>query len=149
MPFFTGQIGGNVGVAGATVNLTGTTTASQTSAADGSYLFTGLPAGSYTVTPTLSGTNFSPTSQSVSITTGQHLLNVNFGTAWSQPDCRQAVAGFGPGPNAFRAENGTDIYDVQVSDNPAVPGADSRAAGAPVACGTYPQNSRTAPPFHG
>jgi hypothetical protein len=61
---------------------------------------------------------------------------------WSQPDCR--VAPFGP--NASRDVQGTSIYDVQTSCNPAVPGTDSRAAGAPVDCRvSAPQNSRNNP----
>jgi hypothetical protein len=55
---------------------------------------------------------------------------------YSVPDCRQS-------PNASRNVNGTLIYDVQTSSNPAIPPTDSRGAGAPVACGEYPQNSRT------
>lgn len=58
---------------------------------------------------------------------------------WSSIDCRN----FGQFPNFFRVVNQTNIYDVQTSSNPAVPGADSRTAGAPTASGTYPQNSRT------
>ncbi len=59
--------------------------------------------------------------------------------AYSVPDCRN----YGNFPNVSRSVNGTLIYDVQTSDNASVPGKDSRTAGAPVACGTYPQNSRT------
>ena len=58
---------------------------------------------------------------------------------YSQSDCRN----YGNFPNASRSVNGTLIYDVQTSSNPAVPGTDSRKAGIPVASGTYPQNSRT------
>jgi hypothetical protein len=56
---------------------------------------------------------------------------------YSVPDSRVT-------PNASRNVNGTLIYDVQTSSNPAVPGIDSRGPGvAPVASGTYPQNSRS------
>ncbi len=55
---------------------------------------------------------------------------------WSSTDSRVT-------PNASRTVNQTKIYDVQTSLNPSVPGTDSRTAGAPVASGTYPQNSRT------
>jgi hypothetical protein len=44
------------------------------------------------------------------------------GGAWSQPDCR--VAPFGP--NQSRTIQNTATYDVQTSDNPVVPGTDSR-----------------------
>jgi hypothetical protein len=43
------------------INLTGASTATTTTAADGSYNFTGLANGSYTVTPSLSDFTFSPT----------------------------------------------------------------------------------------
>lgn len=59
--------------------------------------------------------------------------------AYSLPDCRN----FGSFPNASRTINGTKIYDVQTSSNSAVPGTDSRKAGAPVDSSTQPQNSRT------
>ena len=60
------------------------------------------------------------------------------GLYYSVPDCR--VAPFGP--NASRLVNGTKIYDVQTSSNPAIAPTDSRVS-KPVASGTYPQNSRT------
>jgi hypothetical protein len=59
---------------------------------------------------------------------------------YSQPDCR--VAPFGP--NASRNVQGTLTYDVQISDNAAVPGKDSRVS-KPVDCRVapnIPQNSR-------
>lgn len=61
---------------------------------------------------------------------------------YSVPDCR--VAPFGP--NGSRNVQNTLIYDVQTSSNPAVPGTDSRAAGAPVdsrQAPNIPENSRT------
>ena len=58
---------------------------------------------------------------------------------YSVPDCRKAPFG----PNASRNVNNTLIYDVQTSSNHIIPPTDSRKAGAPVASGTYPQNSRT------
>lgn len=58
MPVFT--ISGNAGVAGATVDLTGTSSGSTTSAADGTYAFSGLTPGSYVVTPILTGVTFTP-----------------------------------------------------------------------------------------
>jgi hypothetical protein len=58
--------------------------------------------------------------------------------AYSQPDCRVTK------PNSATGEtvNGTILYDSQTSSNPAIPPTDSRVS-KPVACGTYPQNSRT------
>ena len=58
--------------------------------------------------------------------------------AYSQPDCRVTK------PNSATGEtvNGTILYDSQTSSNPAIPPTDSRVS-KPVACGAYPQNSRT------
>jgi hypothetical protein len=61
---------------------------------------------------------------------------------YSVPDCRVPPAG----PNSSRTVQGTKIYDVQTSSNPAIPPKDSRAAGAPVdsrVSPNIPQNSRT------
>jgi SdrD B-like domain len=48
-------------LSGVTINLTGASMATTTTAMDGSYSFTGLTNGSYTVTPSLSSFTFSPT----------------------------------------------------------------------------------------
>jgi hypothetical protein len=48
-------------------------------------------------------------------------------------------------PNTSRTVQGTQIFDVETSTNAAVPGTDSRAAGAPVdsrVAAIIPQNSR-------
>jgi hypothetical protein len=65
------------GGAGATVNLTGATTASTTANSSGAYTFSNLLSGSYTVTPSGAGLTFNPTSQAVSITNA-NVTNVNF-----------------------------------------------------------------------
>lgn len=68
-------------------------------------------------------------------------------SVYSVPDCRISYCGLVPitnhYPNNSRTVQDTEIYDVETSNNPAIPPVDSRAAGAPVASGTYPQNSRT------
>jgi hypothetical protein len=63
---------------------------------------------------------------------------INSSGAYSVPDCRVTK------PNSATGEtiNGTILYDSQTSSNPAIPPTDSRVS-KPVACGTYPQNSRT------
>jgi hypothetical protein len=130
------SVSGSTGVAGTSLSATGTASASATSFADGNYLFSGLGVGSYTITP--SGA-YTPSSSGVTVSSAD-VTGVNFSLGvYSQPDCRN----FGHFPNASRVIQGTVTYDVQTSSNAAVPGTDSRTAGAPVASGTYPQNSRT------
>jgi hypothetical protein len=70
------------------------------------------------------------------------------GAAYSVPDCRDSYCGLVPVthlyPNGSRTVQGTKIYDVETSNNPAVPPTDSRKAGAPVDSRvSSPQNSRT------
>jgi len=86
-------ISGNCGVAGATVYLTGAL--SQTATADGSgnYSFTAIN-GSYTVTPNVSGTVFSPQSQSVTVSGSNSETGVNFSAAGSVPTVLQSVSDF-------------------------------------------------------
>jgi hypothetical protein len=62
-------ITGGVGTAGsgATISLTGASTASTTANSSGAYAFTGLPNGSYTLTASLAGYSFSPASVAVTI----------------------------------------------------------------------------------
>lgn len=50
-----------IALSGVTIKLAGASTATTTTAVDGSYYFAGLANGSYTVTPSLSGFTFSPT----------------------------------------------------------------------------------------
>lgn len=74
------QSGGTTAVAGATIALSGASSASTTSAADGTYSFTGLTNGGYTVTPTKTGSAFSPVSTAVSVS-GANVTNTNFTAA--------------------------------------------------------------------
>ena len=53
--------------AGSTVTLSGSASASATADANGNYSFTGLPRGTYTITPSKPGVRFQPLSQSVTI----------------------------------------------------------------------------------
>src|SRR6267378_3543652 len=54
-------------VANVTISLTGTASASTTTAANGTYSFVNLAAGSYTITPTLAGYNYTPTPPTIAI----------------------------------------------------------------------------------
>ncbi len=72
-----GTISG-AGATGASVALTGNSTAVTTVDGSGNYSFSGLTNGSYTVTPSNAGFFFSPSSQSVTIA-GASLTAINFG----------------------------------------------------------------------
>src|SRR5882672_4107341 len=54
-------------VTGVTISLTGTATLSTTTAVNGTYTFANLAAGSYTITPTLAGYNYTPTPPTIAI----------------------------------------------------------------------------------
>lgn len=80
-PVPTFSVSGNAGAAGATIALTpsgesGTNT-STTSDASGNYTFPQVVNGTYTVTPSLNGATFTPTSQSVTVN-GANVSGVNF-----------------------------------------------------------------------
>ncbi len=65
----TWTISGSVGTggSGATIALTGASTATTIASTSGAYSFTGLANGSYTITPSLSGHTFSPASVAVTV----------------------------------------------------------------------------------
>ncbi len=71
-----GVVSGAV-ASGVTVALSGAGTGTTTTAANGAYTFTGLAAGNYTVTPSLSGYTFSPTSSAVAISNA-NITGTNF-----------------------------------------------------------------------
>ena len=74
-----GTVSGDI-KAGVTITLSGALSSTTLSGADGSYSFTGLADGSYTVTPELSGYIFTPFSKEVSIS-GTNQTGVDFTTA--------------------------------------------------------------------
>jgi len=76
-----GTISG-AGGSGATINLTGYSTATVTADAAGNYIFTGLGIGSYTVIPSKAGFTFTPTSQPATVTREgtANVTGVNFST---------------------------------------------------------------------
>ena len=63
-----GTVSGAI-ASGVTITLSGAGSGTTTTAANGSYSFSGLAAGNYVVTPSLSGYTFSPTSLSVALST--------------------------------------------------------------------------------
>jgi hypothetical protein len=60
------------------ITLSGANTGSAVTDAQGNYSFSGLAAGSYTVTPSLAGHTFSPTSHTVTTTSGGTATGINF-----------------------------------------------------------------------
>jgi hypothetical protein len=147
------SISGSAGVAGATVTYTGTASGSVTADGSGNYSIPGLANGPYTITLSLAGYTFSPAS-SLQTVSGSNITGVNFTAAasssyYSVPDCRISTCGLVPTTNVYPNNSvtvqGTITYDVETSNNPAVPGTDSRAAGAPVdsrVASIVPQNNR-------
>jgi uncharacterized protein (TIGR03437 family) len=71
----TGSLGSSG--SGATMTLSGPVSATITADASGNYIFSGVANGTYTVTPSKSGYTFSPTSQSVTISSA-NLTAINF-----------------------------------------------------------------------
>jgi hypothetical protein len=76
---------------GITVNLTGSETASTTADGSGNYSFSGLAAGTYTVTPLESGIVFSPASLNITIT-GTPVTGADF-TANEPPTSTSTISG--------------------------------------------------------
>jgi chitinase len=86
-----GTLNPTTGGGGSTVRLSGASSASTTANSSGAYSFTGLAAGNYAVTPSHSGFNFSPTTQSATITTA-NVTGVNF-TATAQAPSTFTISG--------------------------------------------------------
>lgn len=71
------SISGNAGVAGATVSWSGLVSGSTTADGSGNYTTQNLPNGVYTITPSLAGYTFSPTSANETVN-GSNITGVNF-----------------------------------------------------------------------
>ncbi len=153
--FASGNLGysitGNAGVAGTTVSYTSLASGTGSTTADGlgNFTFTGLANDTYTITPSLTGYTFSPTSASETVS-GADVAGVNFTatqqTVYSVPDCRN----YGIFPNTGITVQSTVQYTGQTSSNPNIPPTDSRTAGPVQDCRqavNIPQNCRTQPPF--
>lgn len=77
------SISGTAGVSNATVTLSGPSSASVTANGSGNFVFSNLANGNYSVTPSLTGYTFSPTSQTVAINSAS-VTDIRF-TATAQP----------------------------------------------------------------
>jgi len=75
-----GTISPTAGGGGASVTLSGAASTTVTAGSSGAYTFTGLANGTYAVTPSHTGYNFSPTSQSVTVN-GANVTGTNFSAA--------------------------------------------------------------------
>jgi hypothetical protein len=154
-PLLSASISGNAGAGGVTVTYSGASSGSVVADSFGNYILPNLVNGSYTITPSLAGHTFSPSSSSQTMS-GTNITGVNFVATltpvtghYSVPDARN----YGNFPNLSTNVNGTLTYtvpaeyslkywfDILFNRTQPLP-EDCRAAGAPVASGTYPQNSR-------
>lgn len=108
---------GGAAISGVTMILTGTVSATTTTSGNGSYTFAGLSSGSYTITPSLSGYAFSPSSKAATISNG-NLTNRNFtGTATSYTITAYAGSGGTISPSGSTTVNsgGSQTYTVAPS----------------------------------
>jgi hypothetical protein len=83
-PPTTYSITGTVGIGSATVALSGTASASTFADSSGTFTFSNLVNGSYSVTPSLAGYTFSPTSQNATID-GTNVTGMSFTAKAQQP----------------------------------------------------------------
>src|SRR5256885_14021153 len=72
-----GTISPATGGSGTTLTLGGAATATTTADSTGSYTFSGLPNGNYTIVPSHAGFTFTPTSQTATVS-GANVTGVNF-----------------------------------------------------------------------
>jgi hypothetical protein len=98
------SISGNAGEAGALVSYSGTASGSVTAASDGTYSIPGLLNGNYTISVSLPGFTFTPSSQNENVS-GANITGVNFTVATRPP----VGVGFSP---SFVSQNegGLRIY---------------------------------------
>jgi hypothetical protein len=100
--FVTFSISGNAGIAGATISWSGASSGSTTADGSGNFSITGLLPGSYTITPSLTNYNFSPTSANETLGLS-NISGVNF-TATPQA---YSISGNVGAPNALVSYTGT------------------------------------------
>jgi len=118
IPSATYSISGTAGVASATVSISGAANASATANSSGAFSFSNLVPGSYTITPSLSGYSFTPTSQSKTITNA-NLSGVNF-TAAATSHSVELTWGAGSilNPAPGQVVVGYNVYRASVSGGP-------------------------------
>ena len=118
---FTGG-GGDSGASISAVILVGTTNIAPVApAADGTYTLTGLPAGSYTVTPQQTGFTFSPSNAVVLVPPNTNNVNFTATVATFTLSGQITIAGtVNPVPNATVTATGTNaanVFSVQTDVN--------------------------------
>lgn len=118
IPAATYGISGSAGVASAKVVISGAADASTTASSNGAFSFSGLPSGSYTIAPSLTGYTFSPATYSITIANA-NVSGVNF-TASATPHSVDLTWGAGtihnPAPGQVVA--GYNVYRSSVSGGP-------------------------------
>jgi hypothetical protein len=118
-----GTITGDV-VEGVSIALTGDATDSTTTAADGTYSFTGVVGGSYTVTPSLEGYAFTPASLEVTVSgpstdndfVSYETIVLPFSFTWEADDpitAGKVPTAAGAGWYSLRYEGGSVVYDIR------------------------------------
>lgn len=126
IPVITYNLSGSAGVASAAVAISGAAQASTTASSTGAFSFSSLPAGSYIVTPSLTGYTFNPASQSATITNASvsgmtfaatetpHSVSLTWGAGSIQdPAPGQVVAGY----NVYRSPTSGGPY-TQLNSSP-------------------------------
>ena len=108
-----GTISPNAGGSGATVTLSGASSATTTANSSGGYTFAGLANGTYAVTPSRSGYTFSPTSQNATIS-GANVSGINFTASLAQAG-HTATASWTASSSAVLGYN---VYRGTVSGGP-------------------------------
>ncbi|HEY6908943.1 MAG TPA: carboxypeptidase regulatory-like domain-containing protein [Myxococcales bacterium] len=113
-----GAVSGAV-AAGATVTLSGASSATTVSSATGAYTFGGLQNGAYTVTPSLSGYTFTPASTPVTIS-GKDVAAINFASAavLVAPNGVTAAPGNGTATVSWSAAAGATGYNLYYGTSP-------------------------------
>jgi Bacterial Ig-like domain (group 2) len=118
IPVPTYSISGSAGAASATVVVAGAATAQITASSTGAFSLSGLPSGTYTITPSLAESTFVPTSQPITITNA-NVTGVNF-IATTTPSSVNLTWGAGTiqNPASGQAVAGYNVYRGPVAGGP-------------------------------